>query len=115
MRLVTADAEPIGPGKVALLEAIGRTGSISAAARAHGMSYGRAWKLVNEVNEAFRAPLVTTATGGVAGGGASLSEPAMRLIALYRETEEATRRDAERRLQPLLDALAKGAAEPAER
>ena len=115
MRLVTGHAEPIGPGKVALLESIGRTGSISAAAREHGMSYGRAWKLVNEINEAFSEPLVVTATGGVAGGGAALTEPALRLIAVYRETEEASRLAAERRLGPLLDAMSKVPDKPAKR
>lgn len=115
MRLVTTHAEPIGPGKVALLESIACTGSISAAAREHGMSYSRAWKLVNEVNDAFRTPLVVTATGGSAGGGASLSELAVHLIALYRETEEATRLAAERQLRPLLDALSKASIKPSKR
>ena len=59
----------IGPGKIALLEAIQSTGSISAAARSIGMSYRRAWLLVEEINQTLREPAVTAETGGVRGGG----------------------------------------------
>ena len=59
----------IGPGKIALLEAIDRTGSISAAARALGMTFRRAWFLVETMNSAFRDPVVKTSVGGREGGG----------------------------------------------
>jgi molybdate transport system regulatory protein len=59
----------IGPGKIDLLEAIRSTGSISAAARALGMSYRRAWLLVEEINNGLREPVVSTESGGRHGGG----------------------------------------------
>ncbi|WP_442772090.1 winged helix-turn-helix domain-containing protein [Paenirhodobacter enshiensis] len=65
---------PFGPGKADLLEAIRDTGSISAAGRSMGMSYKRAWSLVEEMNAAFAEPLVASARGGAHGGGAQLSQ-----------------------------------------
>lgn len=62
-----------GPGKAELLSHIQQTGSISAAGRAMGMSYKRAWSLVEEMNAAFQAPLVASARGGAGGGGAHLT------------------------------------------
>ena len=59
----------IGPGKIALLEAIRETGSITAAAQSMQMSYRRAWLLVDELNKLLSEPVVTTATGGAMGGG----------------------------------------------
>jgi molybdate transport system regulatory protein len=106
MRLATPDAPPIGPGKIALLESIARTGSISGAAREHGMAYTRAWKLVTEVNAAFGEALVETAAGGASGGGAVLTALAEDLIAAYREAEAAGRRAAEVPLRRVLRKLA---------
>ena len=63
----------IGPGKIALLKAVGETGSISAAGRTLDMSYRRAWKLIEELNASFKEPLVTSQTGGKSGGGAQLT------------------------------------------
>jgi molybdate transport system regulatory protein len=63
----------IGPGKVKLLESIRDTGSISAAAREMGMSYKRAWLLLDSMNQAFTEPVVTAAPGGSGGGGATLT------------------------------------------
>ena len=63
----------IGPGKARLLESIRNTGSISAAAREMGMSYKRAWLLLDSMNQAFTEPLVTAAPGGAGGGGATLT------------------------------------------
>ncbi|MCC7347093.1 MAG: LysR family transcriptional regulator, partial [Variibacter sp.] len=73
--------------KVALLEAIRETGSISAAARRIGMSYRKAWLLVEDVNQALAKPAVEAATGGRQGGGAALTPVGERIIALYREIE----------------------------
>src|ERR1700723_2151301 len=70
IRIDLENGNRIGPGKIALLEAIRTTGSISAAARALGMSYRRAWLLVEEVNHALREPAVAAETGGRRGGGA---------------------------------------------
>ena len=79
----------IGPGKIALLEAIGREGSISAAARTLGMSYRRAWLLVESLNAMAGAPVVAAAAGGAGGGGAALTEAGRALVADYRAIEEA--------------------------
>jgi len=79
----------IGPGKVDLLEAIAQTGSISAAARAMGMSYRRAWLLVEELNQALAQPAVMTATGGAHGGGARLTGTGEEIIRRYRVIEDA--------------------------
>lgn len=72
-----------GPGKAALLLAIAQYGSISAAARALGMSYRRAWLLVEEMNTSFQEPLVATATGGANGGGARITELAQTMLRRY--------------------------------
>ena len=63
----------LGPGKIALLEAIRQRGSIAAAGRDFGMSYRRAWLLVDELNRMFSRPLVETHGGGRHGGGAALT------------------------------------------
>jgi molybdate transport system regulatory protein len=77
----------IGPGKIHLLEKVGETGSISAAGRALGMSYRRAWLLVDALNRYFREPVVTTQLGGKAGGGTGLTSFGASLVAHYREME----------------------------
>src|SRR3954447_21508866 len=77
----------IGPGKIALLETIDATGSISAAGRKLGMSYRRAWLLVEELNRTFAEPVVSTQTGGGHGGGTSLTAHGRELIARYRQLE----------------------------
>ena len=93
----------IGPGKVALLEAIGDTGSISAAGRALGMSYKRAWDLVEELNRGCEQPVVATSPGGRDGGGTTLTDMGNTLVRLYREIEQASQ-DASR---PQMQALAR--------
>ena len=77
----------LGAGKVALLESIDKTGSISAAGRAHQMSYRRAWLLVDELNQLFSAPVVSAHHGGAKGGGAALTDQGRRIVALYRNAE----------------------------
>lgn len=77
----------LGPGKIALLESIAATGSISGAGRAHKMSYRRAWLLVEELNRQFGEPLVTARPGGAHGGGAALTSAGEGVVALYREAE----------------------------
>lgn len=77
----------MGPGKADLLEAIDRVGSISAAAREMGMSYKRAWDLVDTMNRCFRHPLVSTATGGSHGGGAHVTEFGHDVLRRYRAME----------------------------
>lgn len=87
IRIDLATGDRIGPGKIALLEAIQSTGSISAAARLLGMSYRRAWLLVEEVNCALREPAVTAAMGGRHGGGAVVTAVGERIVGLYRSIE----------------------------
>lgn len=84
MRVKRGDSIAVGPGKIALLEAIAETGSISAAARELGMSYRRAWLLIDELNHALREPAVVTAAGGSRGGGAVLTEVGAKVVRLYR-------------------------------
>lgn len=85
--LFDADAM-LGPGKADLLERIGETGSIAAAGRAMSMSYKRAWMLVDEMNSAFRDPLVESTRGGARGGGARLTDAGTEVLAHYRKLEE---------------------------
>jgi molybdate transport system regulatory protein len=87
IRVLVGAVVAIGPGKADLLQAIGRTGSISAAAREMGMSYRRAWLLVESLNRAFRSPLVETLTGGGGGGGARLSDTGAEVLRRYRAME----------------------------
>lgn len=81
------EVSAIGPGKADLLQAIEDNGSISAAARKLGMSYKRAWDLVDTMNNSFREPLVATATGGSHGGGAQVTEFGHALLRRYRDIE----------------------------
>lgn len=83
-RIITSNGGRLGRGKIALLEAIERTGSISGAARAVGMSYKRAWDLVDDAGRMFGAPLVCGKTGGRGGGGAALTERGRQVVACYR-------------------------------
>ncbi|WP_299351254.1 winged helix-turn-helix domain-containing protein [uncultured Shimia sp.] len=88
LRLVFGPEDWMGPGKAELLEHIEETGSISAAGRAMGMSYKRAWQLVDTMNAMFRAPLVQSSRGGASGGGAVLTEDGHAVLAEYRALEE---------------------------
>jgi molybdate transport system regulatory protein len=87
LRVVLDRDIALGPGKADLLETIGATGSISAAARGLGMSYKRAWLLVDTMNRCFRAPLVESAKGGSAGGGAQLTKLGAEVLRRYRSME----------------------------
>ncbi|NGZ86482.1 winged helix-turn-helix domain-containing protein [Duganella aceris] len=105
LRLWREDEVAMGPGKADLLEAIGQTGSISAAARAMQMSYRRAWLLVDVMNRSFREPLVRSAVGGTRGGGAQLTEAGARVLAQFRVMEDAALTAAAAHLAPLVDEL----------
>ena len=78
----------IGPGKAKLLESIRDTGSISAAARDMGMSYKRAWLLLDSINQAFTEPVVTAAPGGSGGGGATLTPFGVEVLDHYRRIHD---------------------------
>lgn len=88
VRILLNNVIAIGPGKAHLLEAIEAGGSISAAARAMGMSYRRAWDLVATMNESFARPVVDTATGGAHGGGARLTPFGADVLRRYRAMEQ---------------------------
>jgi molybdate transport system regulatory protein len=88
LRVLGKSVAAIGPGKAELVERIGRTGSISAAAREMGMSYRRAWQLVEALNGAFREPVVATAIGGRRGGGARVTPFGTDLVARFRAMED---------------------------
>ncbi len=77
----------LGPGKIDLLEAIDRTGSIAAGARALGLSYRRAWDLVATMNQCFKIPLVERVKGGKGGGGAQLTASVSQQLNLSRTRE----------------------------
>lgn len=87
LRVLMGAAIAMGPGKADLLDAISREGSISRAARSMGMSYRRAWLLVETMNEAFRGPLVDAARGGPGGGGARLTPLGHEALKRYRAME----------------------------
>src|SRR5271167_1659058 len=95
----------LGPGKVRLLEAIGKTGSISKAGRSLDMSYRRAWLLVDDMNRCFREPVVTTQPGGAQGGGAALTPFGLELIEKYRSIEAEATAAAQAQLHALEVAL----------
>jgi molybdate transport system regulatory protein len=92
----------VGPGKIALLETIDREGSISAAGRALGMSYRRAWELVDALNKIVGEPVVATSPGGSHGGGAQVTDAGRALVADYRMIERKARRAAQPHLAALL-------------
>ena len=87
IRLDLASGARIGPGKVAVLEEIARSGSISAAGRVLRMSYRRTWELVEELNRSIGTPVVETAAGGSGGGGAVLTAAGKTIIERYRAIE----------------------------
>ena len=88
LRIVFGEDAMLGPGKADLLQGIRETGSIAAAGRAMGMSYKRAWMLVETMNAAFRDPLVDSSRGGTNGGGARLTEAGETVLQHYRKLED---------------------------
>ena len=95
----------IGPGKIALLEAIARTGSITSAAKQLGMSYRRAWLLVDATNRSLVRPAVATVAGGDKGGGTVLTPLGVELVRRYRALERETEAAVSRRLRSMLRTL----------
>jgi len=88
LRLMLGDEIAFGPGKADLLDAIRTTGSISAAGKKMGMSYRRAWLLVDAMNRCFKEPLVATVKGGVKGGGTQLTESGEKVLEQYRALQQ---------------------------
>jgi molybdate transport system regulatory protein len=110
LRIDFEDGRALGPGKVRLLELIDETGSISAAARSMGMSYRRAWVLVDALNQTFREPVVATRGGGAGGGGAALTAFGREVAASYRAMEREATAAMAQRVALLEQALADTAA-----
>ena len=111
-RVMAEDLIALGPGKVDLLESIGREGSISQAARERHLSYRRAWSMVDTMNQCFKEPLVVSITGGKGGGGAQLTDVGEKVIQLYRKMEkkaEDAARTEGKALQKLLLTTRRGA------
>lgn len=90
LRIVLSDTAYVGPGRADLLEGIGRTGSIAAAGKAMGMSYKRAWGLVQALNDGFGAALVVSSRGGAGQGGANLTPLGQQVLDHYRAMEQKT-------------------------
>jgi molybdate transport system regulatory protein len=104
--------QAVGPGKIALLERIGQTGSLSRAARDLHMSYRRAWLLLESLNASFRERVAVSSRGGRGGGGVRLTVFGHRLISVYREFEVQMQARAARMFRPIAGKVrtARGAA-----
>jgi len=87
LRVELGNGRALGPGKIRLLEAIDECGSISQAGRNLGMSYRRAWMLVDDTNNCFRDPVIEAHPGGPQGGGATLTPFGKKLIERYHAIE----------------------------
>lgn len=106
LRVLHGQEVALGPGKVDLLEAIGRTGTLAEAARGLGMSYMRAWHLLQTMNACFKEPLVHTSRGGAERGGAALTATGQAVLAAYRRMEADSLRALEASWQELRQYLA---------
>ena len=102
----------LGPGKIALMELISKHGSISAAGKEMGMSYRRAWLLVDEINQIFREPLVEKQMGGSGGGGARLTKLGRDVVGRYRAIEGAAATASAADLRALRASLRQSARKP---
>ena len=107
LRISKGEDIAVGPGKIDLLEAIAATGSITAAAKQLGMSYRRAWLLVDTMNRSFQAPVVAAEAGGTRGGGTALTALGAEVVLRYRRIEKAAARAGAADLQALLRLLAR--------
>jgi molybdate transport system regulatory protein len=112
LRVLLGDDIAIGPGKVDLLEAIGATGSITAAAKTLGMSYRRAWLLVDTMNRCFMTPVVMTEAGGASGGGTRLTATGAEVVRRYRSMEAKAARAGSRDLAALMTLMRNGERAP---
>lgn len=114
VRIRYSDDARLGPGKIALLEAVERTGSIAAAGRELTMSYRRAWLLVDSLNRMFEGGVVEASPGGANGGGARLTPVGRELVAAYRAVEAEAVDAVTRHLGSLRERMRQGAAAPAD-
>lgn len=107
MRIMWGDVIAIGPGKISLLEAVREQGSITAAAKSLGMSYRRAWLLLNEINSTLKMPATVSQHGGSAGGVSKLTDVGEEVIRLYRLIEKKAAQANESELDQLINLLKK--------
>jgi len=105
LRVMYGPEIAIGPGKAELLHAIAATGSISASAKRLGMSYRRAWLLVDTMNRCFREPVVSSATGGSGGGGAQVTVFGREVLSRYAAVQDSVDRAMDRTLPAFADLL----------
>lgn len=91
----------VGPGKIALLERMRDTGSLSQAARELDMSYRRAWQLLDSLNTSFNEPVIVTSVGGKGGGGSEITKLGLSLIDAYRALESEMTDRAQQVFKPL--------------
>jgi len=106
MRIRKGETVALGPGKVALLEAVREHGSISAAARSLEMSYRRAWLLIDELNRSLKSPATVSEQGGQSGGGCVLTPVGEEIIRLYRDVEAQARHACARQIAALTRLMA---------
>ncbi len=114
LRIDFDQGRAIGPGKIKLLELIDSLGSIAAAGRRMGMSYRRAWLLVDSVNRCFKVPVVASQAGGTHGGGATLTDLGHAVVHHYRAVENAAQTAGAADIAALSAALAEPGPEPAQ-
>ncbi len=107
LRVYRGDIPAIGPGKIALLEAIVELGSIRAASQSLEMSYNRAWLLIHEMNDSFKSPVVESVAGGAKGGGAQVTAVGLKLIEEYRLIELEAKSATQSRMKTLISFLKK--------
>jgi len=105
LRVMYGPEIAMGPGKADLLAAIAQTGSISASAKSLGMSYRRAWLLVDTMNRVFREPVVASATGGSGGGGAQVTPFGREVMKRFRAMQASIDRALEPSLERFADLL----------
>ena len=105
LRIMSGNDIAMGPGKADLLEAIQKTGSIAAAGRAMGMSYKRAWDLVEIMNVCFLGPLVEKSKGGAGKGGATVTPLGLTVMGQYRALQTKSNSAVEREMDAFFSLL----------
>lgn len=103
LRIESEDDRFLGPGRIELLENIIETGSISQAAKQMGMSYKKAWDLINSINRHTRNPIVITQIGGEKGGGAIVTDEGKQLIVAFKKLHQEFQKSFDERLQTFLE------------
>ncbi len=107
-RIDFSESSNIGPGKIGLLQEIKNSGSVSQAARSLGLSYRRAWLLLDSLNKSFDKPVTVNSVGGRGGGGAQVTPFGVALIERYRELESEISAIAEERLRDIFPSAVGG-------